>query len=167
MRLVRPLLCALALATTAAAVQAASGTGNFQVSATVASSCTVSGALLNFGSAIDPLAASVPVDASSALTVQCTNTTPYAVSLDAGLNAGGAGNFGSRSMKSGSNALAYQLYVNAGRTTVWGDGSGGSSTASGTGTGSTQNITVYGRVPSLSGVVPGTYTDTVTVTITY
>ena len=97
----------------------------------------------------------------------CTNTTPYAVALDAGTNAGGAANFGSRAMKSGSNVLGYQLYANAGRSTVWGDGSGGSGTVAGTGTGSSQSLTVYGRLPSLTGVVPGSYSDTVTITISY
>ena len=142
-------------------------TNTFQVTATITSSCTVSGSTLNFGSTIDPLATSVPLDGSSTLTVTCSNTTPYAVSLNAGTNAGGASNFTARTMKSGANTLGYQLYLDSGRTTVWGDGTASSSTKSGTGSGSAQSLTVYGRIPSLSGVVPGTYTDTVTVTITY
>ena len=71
------------------------------------------------------------------------------------------------SMKSGANTLGYQLYLDSGRTTVFGDGTASSSTKSGTGSGSAQSISVYGRVPTLAGVVPGSYTDTVTVTITY
>lgn len=155
-----------AVAMAAGAAHGATSSGTFPVNATVVSSCTVSGTLLNFGTALDPLAAAVPVDASSALTVTCTNTTPYTVALDAGVNAGSS-SFAGRSMKNGSYAMGYQLYVNSGRSTVWGDGTGGSSTASGVGTGSAQTLTVYGRVPSLTGAVPGTYTDTVTVTITY
>lgn len=147
--------------------QAATATGTFQVTATVISACTVSGALLNFGSAINPLSASVPLYASSTLTVQCTNTTPYAVSLNAGTNAGGPSNFAARAMKNGSNALGYQLYLDSGHSQVWGDGTASSGTSSGTGTGSTQSLTIYGSVPTLSGTVPGAYSDTVTVTITY
>ncbi|MBO9685936.1 MAG: spore coat protein U domain-containing protein [Mitsuaria chitosanitabida] len=142
-------------------------TSTFQVTATITSSCTVSGSTLNFGSTIDPLATAVPLDAASTLTVTCSNTTPYAVSLNAGTNAGGASNFTARTMKSGANTLGYQLYLDSGRTTVWGDGTASSSTKSGTGSGSAQSLTVYGRIPSLSGVIPGTYTDTVTVTVTY
>lgn len=160
-------LAALLLALPLGVVHAATTTGSFQVNATVVSACTVTGALLNFGNNIDPLSTALPVDASSALTVTCTNTTPYAVALDAGSNAGGAANFGSRAMKSGANLLSYQLYLNAGRTSVWGDGSGGSLTATGTGTGSSQSLTIHGRLPSLTGTIPGAYTDTVTVTITY
>ena len=37
------------------------------------------------------------------------------------------------------------------------------SCASGTGTGSSQTLSIYGRLPSLANAVPGSYTDTVTV----
>lgn len=163
----RRILLLLSAALAAGPTDAGTATDSFQVTATVVSACTVSGGLLNFGAAIDPLAAALPVDASASLTVVCTNTTPYSVALDAGVNAGGAANFGSRAMKSGSDLLAYQLYTNAARNIVWGDGSGGSSSAAGTGSGSSQTLTIYGRLPSLSGVVPGSYSDTVTVTISY
>lgn len=147
--------------------RAASSNGSFQVSATVVSACTVSGSVLNFGNSIDPLSAGVPLDASSTLTVQCTNTTPYSVALNAGANAGGPANFGARAMMNGSYALPYQLYLNSGRSTVWGDGTNTSSPVTGTGSGSSQTLTIYGRVPSLTGTVPGSYSDTVTVTISY
>lgn len=162
----RPLLTLLLLSLWPVA-WSATASGTFPVSATVTSACNVTGALLNFGSSIDPLAAGVPLDATATLTVTCTNTTPYSVALDAGANAGGAAVFGSRAMKSGANTLGYQLYLDNGRSSVWGDGTGGSSAASGTGSGSSQLLTIYGRVPQLSGVVPGSYTDTVTITITY
>jgi spore coat protein U-like protein len=38
---------------------------------------------------------------------------------------------------------------------------------SGTGIGSSQNYTVYGRVQAQTTPAPGTYTDTITVTVTY
>lgn len=151
----------------ASAVPAATSTGSMGVQATVSSACSVSASTLNFGAAIDPLSASVPIHVNTSLSVQCTNTTPYTVALDAGTNAGGPGNFSARAMSSGANTLAYQLYTDVGRTTVWGDGTASSSTVSGTGSGSAQTLTVYGRLPSLSGAVPGAYTDTVVVTVTY
>ncbi len=147
--------------------QAGTAGNSFQVTATVTTSCTVSGTTLNFGSSIDPLAAVTPLDATSTLSVQCTNTTPYTVALNAGTNAGGPANFSARTMKSGGNALGYQLYLDAGRASVWGDGTASSSTSAGTGTGSAQTLTIYGRLPSLANVVPGSYTDTVTVTVSY
>lgn len=163
-----PTLMGLALLSSLEQAAAATpATNTFQVTATVTSACTVSGSSLNFGSAIDPLAASVPLDATSTVTVVCSNSTPYTVALNAGSNAGGAANFGARAMKSGSDTLAYQLYMDAGRATVWGDGTSSSSTKAGTGSGSAQSLTIYGRLPSLANVVPGNYTDTVTVTISY
>ena len=160
-------LAVVALATGLATAQAGSATASFQVNATVLGACTVAGSLMNFGSAIDPIAAALPLDATATLTVVCTNTTAYTLALDAGTNAGGAANFGTRSVRNGASTLGYQLYLNAGRTTVWGDGTGGSSTVAGTGTGASQLVTVYGRLPSLTSAIPGLYADTVTVTITY
>ena len=77
-----PGLAASGLATVDA--QASTASGTFQVTATVISACTASGALLNIGSSINPLS------------VQCTNTTPCAVSLNAGSNAVGASHFAAR-----------------------------------------------------------------------
>ena len=162
-----PYILALLLATQAGAVAAGTVTNTFNISATLISACSVSGATLSFGTAVNPLSTAVPLDATSTLSVQCTNTTAYAVALNAGTNAGGASNFGGRAMASGANSIGYQLYSDTGRSTVWGDGSNSSSTVSGTGSGSTQTLTIYGRVPSLSGAVPGSYSDTVTVTVSY
>lgn len=138
-----------------------------QVSATVISGCTVSASILSFGTTINPTVTSVPVDATSTLSVICTATTPYTIALDAGVNAGGAANFSARAIKSGVNAIGYQLYTTTGRNTVWGDGTASTSTDSGTGNGLVQSVTVYGRLPALTGAIPGVYIDTVTVTITY
>ena len=158
---------AVSLALFGASATAGTANSSISVSATVVSSCIVSGGSLNFGSAIDPTAGSGPIDSSTSITVVCTATTPYAVALNAGLNAGGATNFSSRSIRNGLKTLGYQLYADALHTTVWGDGSSATATVPGLGTGSNQSLTVYGRLPSVTGAVPGTYNDTVTVTVTY
>jgi len=165
MKQIGSLLCAALFAP--GLVWAGTANNTFQVNVTVISSCQVSGTTLNFGNSIDALATATPLDATSTLTVQCTNTTPYAVALNAGTNAGGASNFTTRTMKSGSNTLGYQLYLDSGHSSVWGDGTSSSSTVSGTGTGSAQTLSIYGRLPSLANVVPGNYSDTVTVTVSY
>lgn len=162
------LLVGLALAVYANRADAATPvTGTFQVTATIVSSCTVTGSALNFGNTLDSLSSATPVDATSTVTVSCSNTTPYTVSLNAGANAGGSANFTNRTMTSGAQTLGYQLYLDAGHATVWGDGTASSSTKAGTGSGSAQSLTVYGRLPSLANIVPGNYSDTVTVTISY
>ena len=163
-RLITATVAGLALAPLA---NAATNTGTLTVNATIVSACVVSATTLNFGSSIDPTSAVVPLDATSTMTVLCTATTPYTIALNAGANAGGASNFSARAIKNGTRTLAYQLYSDLGHTTVWGDGTATSSTTAGTGLGTNQSLTIYGRLPSLSGSAPGLYTDTVTVTISY
>ena len=67
---------------------------------------------------------------------------------------------------SGGATITYSLYSDSGHTTVWGN-TVGTNTVSATGNGAAQSYTVYGRVPSQSTPAAATYTDTVTVTVTY
>lgn len=63
--------------------------------------------------------------------------------------------------------VRYQLYQNAAYTTPWGDGIGGTSAVTGTGSGSSQAITVYARVLPQTTPSAGNYSDTIIATITY
>ena len=69
-------------------------------------------------------------------------------------------------MTSGGATINYSLYNNSGRTTNWGN-TIGTDTVSSTGTGASQSFTVYGRVPAQTTPAPATYSDTITVTVTY
>lgn len=91
-------------------------------------------------------------------------TTPYNIGLDAGTGTGAT--VAVRKMTSGANAVNYSLYSDSGHTTVWGN-TVGTNTVAATGNGSTQSYTVYGRVTAQTTPAPGTYTDTITVTVTY
>ena len=141
------------------------GKGNssttFSASATVTSNCAVSATNLNFGS-IGLLSANL--DASSTVTAACTNGAPYNVGLNAG--AGTGATVAARKMTNGANTVTYSLYTNASRTTVWGN-TVGTNTVGGTGSGSNQNLTVFGRMPPQTTPAPATYTDTIIVTVTY
>jgi spore coat protein U-like protein len=106
------------------------------------------------------------VDATGAISVTCTNGSTW--SAGASIGAGTGATFASRKMSAGSNLLNYTLYTDTGRTTVWGDGSTGNSLISGTGTGTAQAVTVYGRIAAGQTSAPaGAYGDTVSVTVTY
>jgi spore coat protein U-like protein len=71
-------------------------------------------------------------------------------------------------MTSGANTLNYNLYTSSGYGTVWGDGTSSTAAITGTGTGSAQSTSVYGRIGSgQTSVPPGSYADTVSVTVTY
>ncbi|MEO8748469.1 MAG: spore coat protein U domain-containing protein [Rhodanobacter sp.] len=136
----------------------------FTVTATVVPQCTVSAGTLDFGT-IGLLTSAVP--GTSTLGVQCSNGTPYKVGLDAGQN--GSGNINARKMVLAANSIGYQLYQDPGRTLVWGNTFGGGIASSNivAGTGNTQNLTVYGLVPSQITPVAGTYNDTIMVTVQY
>jgi len=133
----------------------------FTVTATDASNCSVNAATLNFG-AVGVLGSAV--NAASSLTVTCTNALPYTIALDGGLS--GATNPTQRVMSQAAQQITYGLYRDSARAQPWGD-SVGTNTAAGTGSGLAQTLTVYGRVPAQTTPAPGTYSDTVVVTISY
>jgi len=140
---------------------ASTATGSFNVQVTIASTCVVTGATaLNFGTQ-GVLAAAV--NQTSTITVTCTNTTPYNIGLNQGVN---GSTVTARQMSSGSAPINYSLFSNSGMTTNWGQ-TVGTDTVAGTGNGSGQAYTVYGQIPAQSTPAPGTYTDTITVTVTY
>jgi len=146
----------------AAASDAATATATLKVQLTVTSSCVINSAsTLNFGSQGVLIA---NVDNTSTLQVQCTNTTPYNIGLDAGQGTGAT--VAVRKMTSGASTINYSLYSDTGRTTVWGN-TVGTNTVAGTGNGASQSYTVYGRVPPQTTPAAATYTDTITVTVTY
>ncbi|HXY97168.1 MAG TPA: spore coat U domain-containing protein [Steroidobacteraceae bacterium] len=148
---------------------AAGATANatMMVSVTVEASCTVSANPLAFGS-YQP--GRGPVSGRTTLAVLCSQGAPFVVALDAGT----AGSVAQRVMTMGTAGLQYNLYTTPAHTTVWGDGTQGSATVSGTGHGLMSSAaiteTVYGRLldsPGNAGLAPGLYTDTITLTITY
>lgn len=141
-------------------VRASTATSTFQVSATVPASCQVSASNLNFGNFTG-----AQVQATSTISVTCTDTTSYAVGLGPGTASGAT--VTSRAMTGpSSTTLSYALYSDSSHSTNWGDTSA-TNEVSGTGTGSAQTLTVYGVIPSGSMPIPGSYTDTITVTVTY
>lgn len=165
---------ALAIAILAASSQVTlaqtTTTGTMPVSMTVAALCSVSAAPLSFPSA-SFLDAST--DASSTLTVRCTNGTFYYVTMGLGANA--TNNPDGRRMKANADDfLNYELFTDSARTTPWlasattapTDSTPVAGIPSAAGNGSNQTINVFGRVP-VQNAAPGSYTDAVTVTLTY
>lgn len=158
---------ALALATSPAMADTATGT--LTVNATVEASCSIDNATLDFGNIAD---LGTDTDASQGLKVTCTKNTDYSIAMDEGQNGSGNGSSITRAMSDGTDQLSYQLYTDSSRNNVWEDSCAspatGTDCAYGTGTGTQQtNITVYGRVPANQNVEAGSYTDTVTMTVTF
>lgn len=151
----------IAILPTAASAQSAQTT--MEVSATVVKACVVSTSNLAFGN-YDPTAAT-PTDASSAITVTCTPGTSFTVGLNAGTTSGAT--VSTRKMASGSNRLNYALYSDAARTTNWGNTPGNDTPAASTAVSSPSVLNVYGRIAAQQSVPVGSYTDTVTITVSY
>ncbi|MCA1323856.1 spore coat U domain-containing protein [Herbaspirillum sp. alder98] len=154
-----PLAFVLAMNTTAPAT-AANGVGSLSVGSSVLSVCLVVGSTIAFGTY-----SSTQVDQTGNITVICTFGTSYNVGLDAGSGTG-ATTAVRKLTGLGGGQLNYALYRNAARTSLWGS-SIGTDTLAATATGLLQNITVYGRIAGGQAPAADTYTDTVTVTLTY
>jgi spore coat protein U-like protein len=151
-----------AAALIAAPANAATQQTTFLVTANVNSSCTISAADLVFGD-YDPTGGDV--DGQSNVTLNCTNSSPWNVGLNAGTFAGAT--VTTRKMTGpGAYSLSYGLYSDAARSTNWGN-TVGTDTVSGTGTGGSQIVTVYGRIPGTQNVGAGGYQDTITATVTF
>ena len=94
------------------------------------------------------------------ISVSCDGIASYTIALGPG-----AGGVADRAMTNGNSQLHYNLYTSPLKTTIWGDGSGSTGTVSNTATGS--NHPVYGRIPERQNVTAGSYSDTLTITVTY
>lgn len=131
--------------------------------------CSISGLSIHFGSynVFSPN----PTDSTGTLTLNCEDVAKAELKLSASST---SGTFNPRKMKQsgGTDFLDYNIFTDAGRSVIFGDG-----------TGSTQtltvhkppgipkkapwstNITLYGRIPPGQDVSAGSYSDTLTITV--
>ena len=137
----------------------------FGVSASVAANCLVTATDLVFGSYDGTVAKS----ASQNLKVRCTNNLPYTVKLSSG-----GGSFAQRLLSNGTDTLQYNLFIDAGFTSIWGDGTGSTVNVPGVGAGMSatkeKTHTIFGSLPNSvanQDAPVGNYTDTITVTVEY
>jgi spore coat protein U-like protein len=145
----------------------ATTTATFTVTETVQATCSAAATTLAF-SAYTPGAGAI--SNNSTISVKCTKNTPYTISLNGGATTGGT--IGQRLMASGANTLQYNLFTTAAFSQIFGDGTGTSKTVAGTGAGvaTANTVTVFGQLPDSAAnqaTVPGSYADTITVTVTY
>jgi spore coat protein U-like protein len=105
------------------------------------------------------------VNASSTVTVTCTSGTTYTVGLNQGLTTGATVTTRQMGITQPAGGLNYSLLTTSYTGANWGNTSG--SWVSGTGNGAAQALTVYGVLPAAQYVPPGSYTDTITATVTY
>ena len=152
---------ALGSASGAALAQESPAIDNFDVTITILDTCTIdtTAADLAFG---EQFSTATDIQAQSQLAVYCTRGTEFSIALDGGT----AGDTSARTMTgAGGEEVPYQLYQDAARSVVWGEGPNAMEDGT-TGTGAEETFEVYGLVPS-ANVPAGDYSDTVTVTVAW
>jgi len=132
----------------------------------VIGSCTVSAVGVAFG-VYTPLQAA-PLDVNGTINIACTGVHGRnTVTID--LSTGLSNSYVNRTLSTGTATLNYNLYYDAAYTQVWGNGTGGSVQGSTTIRRRAPNasLPIYGSVAALQDPAPGSYTDTITVTVNY
>ena len=166
--LITALLTSVALLGAAGSASAGTATTTFAVTATVNTNCKVSAAALAFNYTPGSGAATN----NTTVTVNCTKGTAFHTELTAGTTGGST--IAQRLLNDGAgDKLQYNLYRDAGLTLVWGM-TDGTDTMDGVGAGmgvaQAVSQTVYGQVVDSAAnqlEPPGTYSDTITVNVTY
>jgi spore coat protein U-like protein len=132
----------------------------FALTAHQGHACTLNVTGVNFGSY--DVFSNAALDSTGNIDVNCPSGIGYSVALTAG-----GGTHTQRVMSGGAHTLNYNLYIAANRAVVWGDATSGTVTVNGTGIGVSVNHAVYGRIPALQNVHPGSYSDIIIVELTF
>ncbi|HLF86690.1 MAG TPA: spore coat U domain-containing protein [Nitrospiria bacterium] len=129
--------------------------------------CTVATTGVNFGNY--DVFVLTPLNSTGSITVTCDVNPPTDVTISIGPSQN-SGVMNPRQMKrtTGPDLLNYNFFTDAGRTSVWGDGSGGTTTVflKNVPRNRPRSATVYGSIPPNQNVFAGSYSDLLTVTIT-
>ena len=138
--------------------------GTLYASDAHAQACTISATSVNFGSY--NVFNGSDTDSTGTLTYRCNGS---AHNITIGLTQGASASFNQRQMQKGSESLTYNLFVDASRTNIWGDGTSGTSVYSiaNPPNNTNVNLTVYGRVNAGQDVSAGSFSDTVTAVINF
>ncbi|MCX7856440.1 MAG: spore coat U domain-containing protein [Deltaproteobacteria bacterium] len=126
--------------------------------------CTITASNLTF-SEYNPLSSS-HTDYTGILTIYCDKTSNVQVSIGPSSNSG----FNPRRLRNVEygEMLNYNIYTDAARTRIWGDGTSGTYTVrANVKKNSSVLLKVYGRVFATQEVGTGFYTDQLAVTISY
>lgn len=133
--------------------------------ASASAACSVTSvSALAFGT-YDPFT-SVPRDSSGSVTITCSGLIGL-VTVD--LSAGQSTVMTARTMNNGANLLSYAVYFDALRTFIMGNGVAGTSHygPAVAALGIPITFQFYGRIPARQAVAPGTYGDTLVITVSF
>jgi spore coat protein U-like protein len=134
--------------------------------------CTVSTTGISFGT-YNPLNTVGNASTGSwAVTCTATGSGSGTVSGSLSVSTGASNSYATRYMLAGANKLAYNVYLDPGHNQILGNGSGGSYAPTESGTVTAGQIyqvsgALYGFMPASQNAVPGSYADTLVVTVSY
>lgn len=143
--------------------------GILKVDMALSQQCTINVTPISFGN-YDAFS-SIPLDATGTITINCVDVVWAEVKLGVSSS---SGTFNPRRMRrsGGADLLDYNIYTNATRTVIFGDGTGGTEAIEihkppGTPRPEpwSRSISMYGRIPPGQDVSAGTYSDTLTATV--
>ena len=123
-------------------------------------SCTISTTSVAFGTY--NVFSATPRDANGTVQINCTPREDIQVTL----SRGSSSSFNPRTLRSGTNLLNYNLFRDAARTQIWGDGTAGTLIVTGNNVRNT-TVTVFGRVPASQDATVGNYSDTIVATVIF
>jgi spore coat protein U-like protein len=127
-----------------------------------AQTCTVRGvAGVAFG-AYDPIGANAtaPRDSTGQIQYRCRRAAPLI-----SLSRGASGSYQPRQLRQGAASLGYNLYRDAARTQIWGDGTSGTFTV--LGQQGNRTAVIYGRIFPGQAAAAGSYGDTIVATLDF
>ena len=125
--------------------------------------CSLSATGVAFG-AYDVFAPA-PTDSTGTVVLDCD---PAEKNITITLSPG-TGTYATRTLRQGAETLGYNLYLDAARTSVWGDGSAGTTTffIKNPRPNRPTEVTIFGRIPAAQDVSVGAYADTIIVTVEF
>jgi spore coat protein U-like protein len=106
-----------------------------------------------------------PLNSTGQISYRCTGNTNPTIQIS--LSRGGSPTFLPRQLRQGTEVLSYNLFRDANRTIVWGDGTSGTQIYSAGRTTGRIYVSVYGSIPAAQDAAVGAYTDSVTVLINF
>ena len=131
--------------------------------ASAQNSCTIQTTSVAFG-AYNVFSATA-TDSTGTVRIRCSDTATVSISLSRGTSS----TFTPRTMVGAGGTLSYNLYQEAARTNIWGDGSvGGALALSVSVQGRTWTTrTIYGQIPASQDVGIGSYADSLVATVNF
>jgi spore coat protein U-like protein len=130
----------------------------------VVTACRVNVSDLSFGSYTSN--STTPVHGQTSIQLLCAPGTSAEISLDAGTSPGRNTSRRNMQQDSGNDKMDYDLFQDAGRTIHWGDRSGNDTKEVVTAD-APLTIPIYGEIPGGQRVRDGTYSDVITISVSY